>query len=261
VTPPPFLFMRIHKTASEALQKQIFDRVPKEDVCPLEFEWAVRTLSDTRLRTYRYFSGHISPAALSETVGPPLVLTMLRDPRERLLSCYYYWKAGASHATGAFFDAIRGLSLLGFLRCPNPIIRRATWNTQARLLAGGQFGPTDEYRQIVYGPWLGRDDLAAEAIHALGRYALVGITEHYELSLRRACELLELGPPPAPERLNITMAKPASYAPPLADPEIVAALDALTDADRAVYQVARSRLLGEAFSSGIQTGVILPGIR
>jgi hypothetical protein len=246
MTVPPFLFMRIHKTASEALQKQILDRLPKQDVCPLEFEWAVRALPEARLRAYRVFSGHISPAALSEAVGPPVVVTMLREPRERLLSCYFYWKAGAAHAAGAFFDAIRELSLLEFLRSHNPPIRRAIWNTQARLLAGGQFGGTDELRQTVFGPWLGRDDLASEAIRALDRFEFVGVTEQYALSVGRVYDLLGLGVPPPPERINVTTGKPPSYASLLADPEVLAALAALTDADRVVYEAARSRLLGEA---------------
>ncbi len=242
MTLQPTLFMRIHKTASEALAKQICDRLPAETVCPEQFEWRVRELPAAALSRFNFFHGHISPATLSEVFGPLRVFTMLRDPRERLLSCYYYWRAGSKHARNDFFDAISGLSLLDFLRSDMPIIRRATWNVQARLIAGGQFGGVNHLRQNVFGPWRGENDLAAEAIRALDRFTFVGTAERYELSLRRVYALMELGEPPNPERINITPDKPMSYAELLADPDIANALARLTEADQAVHDTVSVRL-------------------
>lgn len=239
---PPTLFMRIHKTAGEALAKQICDRLPAETVCPAQFEWQLRNLPAAQLREFSFFHGHISPATLSAVFTPLRVFTMLRAPRERLLSCYYYWKAGSANARTEFFDAIAGLSLLGFLCSEEPVIRRVTWNVQARLLAGGQFGGADQQRQNVFGPWLAASDLAAEAVRALQRFAFVEVAEKYEASLREAYALLDLGEPPAPERVNVTSARPASYEELLAIPEIADAVSRLTEADQVVYDAACSRL-------------------
>lgn len=234
----PTLFMRIHKTAGEALAKQVCDRLPEDTICPAEFDWQVRNLPVAGLRQFSFFQGHITPSSLSTVFAPLRVFTMLRAPQERLLSCFFYWKEGSKKTRTEFFDAIATLSLAQFLRSEDPIIRRATWNVQARLLAGGQFGGVDPLRQSVFGPWLGQSDLAAEAVRAMGRFAFVGIAERYEASLRGAFALLGLGEPPAPERINVTATKSAGYREMMAIPTIADALSRLTWADQIVYDAA-----------------------
>jgi hypothetical protein len=238
----PALFMRIHKTAGTALAKQIRDQLPASIICPQQFEWQIRSLPLADLRRFRFFEGHISPAALSAIFTPLRAFTMLRSPAERLLSCFFYWKQGSTHARSEFFDAIAPLSLLEFLRSSDPIIRRATWNVQARLLAGGQFGAVDGQRQTVFGPWLGGTDMADEAVRGLDRFAFVGVAERYEQSLNKAFALLELGKPPPSERINVTSAKPSGYDELLCTPSIADALAALTQADRIVYDEACCRI-------------------
>ena len=151
---------------------------------PKSSEWQVRNLSAAQLRRFSFFEGHISPSALSEIFTSLRAFTMLRAPKERLLSCYFYWKQGSRSAKSQFLDAVANLSLDEFLRSKEPIIRRATWNVQARLLAGGQFGGIDGQRQNVFGPWLTVSGLAAEAVRSLDRFAFVGTAERYETSLR-----------------------------------------------------------------------------
>ena len=248
----PTLFMRIHKTAGEALAKQVCDRLPANTICPAEFEWQVRNLPLADLHQFSFFQGHISPSSLSAVFDPLRVFTMLRAPRERLLSCFFYWKEGSKSARTEFFDAIAKLSLAEFLRSEDPIIRRATWNVQARLLAGGQFGGVDQLRQNVFGPWLDESNLAAEAVRALDRFAFVGVAERYEVSLHRAYALLELGEPPPPERFNVTSAKPARYKELLATPEISDALSRLIGADQIVYDAVCRRLYGEASHASVR---------
>jgi hypothetical protein len=234
--------MRIHKTAGEALAKQIRDRLPAATICPEEFEWKVRALPLTELRRFSFFQGHISPSALSGAVTPLRVFTVLRAPRERLLSCYFYWKRGSRHVSNEFFDTIAPMSLMEFLRSENPVIRRVTWNVQARLLAGGQFGGVDHQRQGVFGPWLDEPELAIAAVRALDRYAFVGTAEAYETSLAAAYALLDLGQPPPRERINVTAERPASYRELLTTPEIADALARLTAADQIAYDAVRRRL-------------------
>ena len=244
----PTLFMRIHKTASEALAKQVCERLPVGAVCPEEFEWKIRNLPPAELSSFSFFHGHISPSVFSPTFTSLRVFTMLREPRERLLSCFFYWKAGSKQASSEFFDAIGPMSLLEFLQSTNQIIRRVTWNVQARLLAGGHFGRADHHRQGVFGPWLTASSLAEEAVSALDRFVFIGTAERYETSLRKVYELLELGEPPPPERYNVTPGKPIAYQELLAQPEIADALSRLTEADQMVYDAVSLGLNGETAS-------------
>lgn len=241
----PTLFMRIHKTAGEALAKQVRDRLPQDTVCPEQFEWQVRDLPPEGLRRFSFFQGHISPSALSGAFASLRVFTVLRSPGERLLSCFYYWKEGSKHTKSQFFDAIAKLSLLEFLKSDNPIIHRATWNVQARLLAGGQFGGVDHQRQGVFGPWMAECSLADEALRALDRFVFVGVAENYELSLSKVYTLMELGEPPRPEWRNVTSPKPVTYRELAAVPEIADALARLVEADQIVYDAVSRRLNGD----------------
>ena len=120
------------------------------------------------------------------------------------------------------------------------------------MIAGGQFGGADPLRQSVFGPWLGEKDLAAEAVRALDRFAFVGLAEAYEVSLRRAYTLLDLGEPPPPERINVTQAKPDNYQALLAQSEIADALSRLVGADQIVYDAARRRLIRSDSSQAAQ---------
>ena len=242
MTLQPTLFMRIHKTAGEALATQVSERLPAHEICPEQFEWRVRTLSSADLRKFSFFQGHISPSTLSAVFAPLRVFTMLRQPKERLLSCFFYWKEGSKFASSPFFDTIAELSLIEFLSSKEPIIRRATWNVQARLLAGGQFGGVDPLRQNVFGPWLGEADLASEAVRALEQFAFVGTTENYHKSLQSAYSLLALGDPPLPRKLNVTSARTVSYPDLLQIPQIADLLEQLTQADQIVYNAACRRL-------------------
>lgn len=246
----PTLFMRIHKTASEALAKQVSERLPPDTVCPEQFEWMVRHLSLDEIRRFSFFQGHITPPTLAATFPDLRVFTMLRAPKERLLSCFFFWNPGAPHYKNEFFNVLAGMTLLEFLRSENPVIRRVTWNVQARLLAGGQFGGVNPLRQAVFGPWLPEADLAASAVHALDRFAFVGTAERYELSLRKVYALMELGDPPRPERFNVTQAKPESYDELLATPEIDDALSRLTEVDQIVYDAVCRKLSADASGPG-----------
>ena len=242
MTRQPTLFMRIHKTAGEALVKQIRDRLPAETICPQEFDWQIHNLPLTSLRRFSFFQGHISPSSLSAALASLRVFTMVRAPGERLLSCFFYWKEGSKHAKTEFFDTIARMSLLDFLYSEEPIIRRATWNVQARLIAGGHFGGHDSLRQNVFGPWLSEVDLAAEAVRALGRFAYVGVAERYEAAVHALFAALDLGKPPPPELINVTSARPSSYAELLGAPEIAEALSRLTWADQTVYDAVYARV-------------------
>ena len=138
---------------------------------------------------------------------------------------------------------------LPILSSEDPAIRRATWNVQARLLAGGQFGDLDALRQNVFGPWLTDSNLASEAVRALDRFALVGVAERYRTTLHRAYALLDLGAPPPPEQVNVTPTKPATYRELELTPEIAGALSRLTWADQIVYDAACQRLDDQALAA------------
>ncbi len=241
------LFLHIHKTAGTSLKQQLLQSVPVHAVCPYPFEWQVRQLDRATLNRFAFFFGHITPSALPFPSSELTRITMLREPKRRLLSAFAFWKQIAPRNQQIeFFRAIAPLSLLQFLRHESPIIRRATWNVQARLLAGGSFGPSDDLRTNVFGPDIEPGALGDLAQEKLDGFALVGAVERYSESLCLARQLLGLGGSLLPEVHNRSGATDQHYAQIMANSDIAEALHELTDIDCRVHAAALRRLEKQA---------------
>lgn len=246
------LFMHIHKTAGTALAAQLFSHRSSQEICPARFECQVLRMDPILLNQFKIFVGHITPAALLSVGGPLQCVTILREPRIRLLSAFFFWKEIAARSPhNVFFARLRNLSLLEFLQSDDPLIWHATWNVQARLFAGGRYGAVNDCRTNVLGPSGSPREIARAAIAGLDRFEVVGIAERYSETLTLAfrsqeCEL----PLPTPERHNRGMNIPqGGYEPFLTDSRIAAALDRLTEIDSEVYQIASARLSCQLNSS------------
>jgi hypothetical protein len=235
------LFLHIHKTAGTSLKRQLLQSVPPREVCPYPFEWQVRQADYATLSRFTFFFGHISPLALPFTPSSFDRITMLREPRVRLLSAFAYWKK-TSNLHNEFFRAVAPLTLLQFLRDDSPLIRQATWNVQARLLAGGHFGTTDELRTNVIGPDIDPNELANQAEENFGMFTLIGTVERYAESLRLARTLLGLPDSPVDEVHNRSGVTPESYVQLMSDPDVAEALHARTAIEARVYAAAMLRL-------------------
>ncbi len=198
------------------------------------------------LDRYSLVWGHYDLPALRRLGRQREVLTLLREPADRLVSLYRYWRSVAPDALGPASENLlprlaQRLSLLEFLTCDDPLLLAATDNFYLRRLTG---------RYPAHGHLaLGPDDLA-DALAALASIAGVGITEDMPQSLRRFAALLGLPPPAAVARLNRTDTNhrdnPRHHpAPAIAfTPAIRAALEARVTFDRAIYAAALARLAG-----------------
>jgi hypothetical protein len=236
----PTLFIHIHKTAGTSLLQQLADEVGREHICPHPFEWQIRMTPKIELAKYRIYAGHLSASALQFVVGDLQCITMLREPRVRLLSAYFYWKSqSGSQPRHAFYERIAQMSLMDFLTDDDPIIVRATWNVQARIVAGGQFGGMNDHRTNIFGPDLSPAELAVAAVERLGRFRLVGITERYAESVALLFRLFDLDPGRARTLHTLNFREPGvSYSELLGDPMIAAALKHRTEIDTLVYEKA-----------------------
>lgn len=98
------------------------------------------SLSDKDLLGYRYISGHLNWHEVMRVPGPKQVVTALRDPVERILSLYYFWKAHpAQLVEGRNLEGprlARAMSLPRFLASEEAIVRQHIDNTMVRRLIG-----------------------------------------------------------------------------------------------------------------------------
>jgi hypothetical protein len=90
--PQKIVFVHIPKSAGTSLRTWLSGYFTPEKLCP-EFHDRLPTWDRTSLNRYELFCGHYQYETLSLIDGPMILLTMLREPKARLLSWYYYGKS------------------------------------------------------------------------------------------------------------------------------------------------------------------------
>lgn len=88
-------FLHLHKTAGTSVRSFLERFFRPEEICPAGFRHQFQALSSDQLRRYRMFAGHLDWEELDQVEGPSFTFTVLREPRERLLSYYFFMRAEA----------------------------------------------------------------------------------------------------------------------------------------------------------------------
>lgn len=88
-------FLHLPKTAGTSVRHFLAKFFRPEEICPAGFRGEFRALSDDQLATYRVFAGHLDWEDLDRVEGPSFTFTVLREPRERVLSYYFFMRARA----------------------------------------------------------------------------------------------------------------------------------------------------------------------
>jgi hypothetical protein len=176
----PLLFMHIHKTAGQSFTQYLKQQFKPEKICPHNVDCAILATPAKELSQYEFFSGHISMKALSEKIPDFDVITILRNPRNRIISAYHYWKSLAArnepNIPAVFYD-ILNMSFADFLT--NSKTKACVDNVQARLLSGGYYGDSNQHRTMVYG----------DSLKPLwDRFLHIGLTENLSASIQKVAE-------------------------------------------------------------------------
>ena len=88
-------FLHLHKTAGTSVRSFLERFFRPEEICPAGFRHQFRALGREELASYRMFAGHLDWEDLDQVGGPSFTFTVLREPRERLLSYYFFVRAEA----------------------------------------------------------------------------------------------------------------------------------------------------------------------
>ena len=179
-------FARVQKTAGDSFRTYLHELFPADAICPHMFEYQLN--EDPSDRKYKLYTGHISIGALSERVPNSRLILLLRDPQERLISAYHFWKdmgQRPENRDNPFFSRLRELTFIEYLTSDDPLLRASSHNVQARMLAGGRFGASSEGRTGIYGPSMSEEDIVAQAKRTLESAFFVGLQHRLDESASR----------------------------------------------------------------------------
>lgn len=90
VAAPPIVFLHIPKTAGQTVHNELARAVGADAVSPIRVHTQAATAQGQFPPDFRLYSGHIDWEALETIPRPRFVFSILRDPRERIASFYFY---------------------------------------------------------------------------------------------------------------------------------------------------------------------------
>jgi hypothetical protein len=90
------IFLHIPKTAGQSVHHFFQTSFTKDEICPARVNGQLKELDCDTLNKYTVFSGHLDWQYLECLEGSKYVFTILREPKERILSFYFYLRSQAA---------------------------------------------------------------------------------------------------------------------------------------------------------------------
>lgn len=192
---PIVVFLHIEKTAGTSMQGMLRDAFGRH--AHLDHADRLAEIAASELANYSVIAGHFNHDSLKYIPGGrPVVFTFVREPKERLLSLYYFWRAhepSAPHWTGDMKLA-NELLLEDFFARRDIGERTGIWNHMTWAIMGQR--QWAEWR-VALTAATGQaaadfiETTARPAIRArLREFAFVGLQGDYDRSVEMLCDVL-----------------------------------------------------------------------
>jgi hypothetical protein len=162
---PRVCFVHIEKTAGTSLHDYLMEIYPESELFPERLH-RLADYPEEQFERYRLYSGHYGYCYCNRMPSDTHFLTFLRNPRERVLSLYYFWRSVREHDGSEQVEVARQSGLAEFLRHPAP--RSAIDNMQLWRVLPADADTTD---------------LDRAGCRALEAFDFVGVKELYALSV------------------------------------------------------------------------------
>jgi hypothetical protein len=230
--PPPsriqdrrVVFIHIQKTAGSSIVKALKNQAGRH--LPSHGDFA------SRLRPFRedneFILGHFGFNKTLEIPDPKFCFTFLRDPIDRIISLYHYWREDTENEYPVFQTA-KEMDLETFLQSDNPQVRQHIDNVQTWTFIGDCWG--EVRRQHEH---LSRDELLDIAKKNLDTLDFIGFQENYRLDSELLFGMLGFDTPVGNIAVNKTAGRPRREDLPASTLRLLAPL---VDLDNELYQYA-----------------------
>jgi hypothetical protein len=246
---PRLVFLHLMKTAGTTLRHRLESLVPGNRIWRREREGLPGDHPPETLAPYRLFLGHFTMRDALHIPAPRRIVTLLRDPKDRLVSLYHFYARHRDEVI-ARLDLheqriARRSTLAEFLRNPDARLRAVTHNALTCALAG-DVRPVgrDRYRMAwdSEAVTISAAELLERALANLRRLDAIGFAERLDQDRPRLMDALGLpdsGPLPRENTrdLESDLLEPRPW--PEITPEAQAELNRATELDRMLYRLAR----------------------
>lgn len=260
---PRLAFLHVEKCGGTTLHAMLSSQFAPDRICPERHEglgdWTINELA-----AFELFSGHFDLSLCRSIPGRVRIVTMLREPKARLLSLYHFWRAHRPHPDRDFYNLLllaRACTPLEFFA--HPVV---TGHLNIRNAVAGQLIRTRSAMLLEPDDPILADPAGAleQAWMALEGLAAFGILERFEMSRRLLNRTLGLDMPAIePRQVLADLVRtggdflPVERAPP--DERLDALLTPLTEIDSALYRRAVALFERRVAAAGLE--VAGPGSR
>ena len=248
---PRLVFLHVPKCGGTTLHTVLARHFEPDTICPERFN-GLRARRLEELARFSFFSGHFDLESCRALLGRDIrIVTLLREPRARLVSLYYFLtihRPEAEPATAGMVSLARSMSAEAFFT--HPLVRRhaSIRNAMVSLFIQPHWGvrweSTDsqlEDQDPVLADPVGAVDQALEAISSLSGF---GLLERFAASLEVLSANLGLNlaeEPPQQVTDEMRLRESLDYAErPELTPRLVEIIDELTEGDRLFYTKAEA---------------------
>ena len=116
VASPKLVFLHIPKTAGQTIHNELTRAVGAGQTSPVRVHTQVSDGLAQFPEGFRLYSGHLDWTALDHVPNPRFVFSILRDPKERIASFYFYLRDQAQKLTPQELDLPQNLGKKAALR-------------------------------------------------------------------------------------------------------------------------------------------------
>lgn len=229
----PALFLHIQKTAGTSIVEMAAAHYGRDNYCS-HGDFGGRP--HEMLAKTRFVSGHFGYDFAKSLMARRYSFTFLRNPEERILSLYYFYRAN-SPDTFPMYRIAHQHELADFLKLglSDPLVRSRIWNNQVWQLACGLGNPSNKKIDSF-----SQGELLELAKAHLSDFSHVGLTETFDTDMATIANALGMG---LPEKLTRSNTNQRPVRDELSD-EVRALLAELTELDRGLYEYAvKNRLV------------------
>jgi len=195
------IFMHFAKTAGTTVHNLLCKLFKDEDICPERLS-NIDQWPSCDLDKYKFFSAHASLEELSFIPQPSKTITFLRDPLERSISLYQYWKSFSND----FIEQnnpvgprlAKAFSIKDFFSKEHFRQTYRIWNMYTAALVSKKAWYNSNFGKI------NKLSILNEAMDNISQLDFIGLSEDLQESMSRLCYKLDIRELYEERKFNVT---------------------------------------------------------